>query len=382
MYRISSHLSTDRPGSALVAAIALVATLACAGERPPGERLPVREAVKEAREELPGTVLTRRHRVLDGELRATVAAPDSATAEAALSAGFVAADSVALLLGLHRGDSEVAKINAAAGRAPVRVTPWTEAVVAASLEWAERTGGAFDPTIGPLLDVWGFGTGRGVAPDSARVARAREKVGWRRVRHDPAAHTVFLTETGMQFDLRAAARGFALDRVVEEMESAGATSGILDLNGDQRFFGPGTETRRDLWPLAVSNPYDPGRAFARLELPPGGLSTTSPYARVVEISDQRVGHILDPRTGFPARGVASVTIYAPEALLSDILSTALVVLGRARGCEMAARWPDVEALIVFESPQGKRADTCMTPGMKQYVKDLVAPTPPKTRDDE
>ncbi|MDX1622784.1 MAG: FAD:protein FMN transferase [Gemmatimonadota bacterium] len=360
-----------------------IPTAACGGgQQVRGERLPVTRAVQAMYEELPGTVITRSHRVLDGELRITVAGSDSAAAVSAIEAAFAAADSVDHLVGLHRETSEVLAINAAAGREPVRVSPWTETIVAASLDWARRTQGAFDPTVAPLLDVWGFGRGAGATPDSAHVAEAMRRVGWRKVRHDPAESTVFLTEPGMELDLRAAARGFALDRSVDAMQQAGAIGGVADIDGDQRFFGPGIGTRGDLWPVSVPDPYSPGRAYARLEVPSGGVSTSSPYARVVEVDEVQYGHVLDPRTGYPTRGLASVTVYAPDALTSDILSTAMLVLGQGVECRLAEKWPQLKLLYVVEAETGEPSRVCTTRGMRQYVKEIEPPVRPDLEYDE
>lgn len=363
----------------------LVALASCAsGGRGSDDdsRLPVRRAVHEAYEELPGVVLSDRHFALEGELRVTVAAPDTVTSRTAIEVGFAAADSVERLLSVHHAGSEISAINAAAGREPVAVSSWTETVLAASLDLAERTRGAFDPTVGPLVSVWGFGCDQCARPDSARIARAVERVGWRKVRYDPEAHTIFLTEPGMELDLRAAAKGFALDRMREAMLEAGATAGIFDLDGDYLFFGAGTEGSRNLWPVLLEDPYDPRESFARLEVPAGALSTTSRYSRTVEMAGGRVGHLIDPRTGRPSTGLASVTIYSTDGIRSDILSTALSILGHDRGCDLIDEWEDVGAILVIEPPPGQRSLVCVTPTMRGYVKDLDPPYRPLVREDD
>ncbi|MBW3660280.1 MAG: FAD:protein FMN transferase [Gemmatimonadetes bacterium] len=367
----------------LLVVVTALLSISCAsgGERVEGERLAVRTAVREAYQELPGVVLSDRHFALEGEIHATVAAPDTATARAAIEAGFAAADSVEGLVDLHRRGSEVSAINAAAGEEPVVVSPWTETIVAASLDWAERTEGAFDPTVGPLMSAWGFGCEECVAPDSARVRSALARVGWEKVRYDPEAHTVFLTEPGMALDLRAATKGFALDRMGEAIMDAGATAGIVDLGGDHLFFGPGTEGPENLWPVSLADPYDPGREFARLHVPAGALSMTSPYRRVVELTGGSVGHLIDPRTGWPATGLASVTVYARDAIQSDILSTGLFVLGQQRGCETIEGWRDIGAIFVFEPAPGEKSLVCVTPSLRGRVERLDPPFRPLVRDD-
>lgn len=366
-----------RPRALLAASVVAPLLVGCAGvPRAEEEGLQSRRAVQEAHEELPGIVLTRRHIVLDASLRLTAAAPDSHAAESALAAGFQAADSVHKLVSLHVPGSEVDAINAAAGLAPVRVSPWTEAIIATALEWAERTGGAFDPTVGSLMAAWGFGGGEVVVPRRAELEAARALVGWNKVRLDRAAHTVFLSDSGMLLDLRALAKGFALDRMREAMMTAGATHGIADFDGDLMFFGHGTQSRQGLWPLEIPDPYDPTRSFARLELPPGSLSTSAYYGRVIEIEGERYGHLLDPRTGWPSRGLVSVSVYAPEAVVGDVLSTALYVLGPAEGQRLAEPLHDVEAIFVTDAPRGRSSRVVLTAGFHRYLKKLDSPTRP------
>lgn len=368
---------SDSTRAAALAALALAVGACASGRdhaRAPAEGFEVAHAVQEAREELDGVVLGRRRFALEGQLRVTAAGPDSATAERAIAAAFAVADSVERLLGLHHRSSEIVAINVAAGRHPVTVSPWTETVIAASLDWAERTEGAFDPTVGPIMELWGFGPREPAAfPDEKRVAGARALVDWRRVRYDPDAHTVFLETQGMKLDMRAATKGFALDRMREAMLEAGATNGILDLGGDHLFFGGGTETHRDLWPVDLQDPYDPGLAFASLEVPAGAISTTTPYARSVEVAGQRIGHLIDPRSGRPVRGLASVTVYSRDALQSDILSTALFVLGR---CDLVDEFEEIGAIVVIEPPPGQRAWVCVTRSLRDHVKDMTPPFRP------
>lgn len=350
-------------------------------ERAPRERLPVRHAVHEAREELSGTVVTGRRFLLQDEIQVTVAGPDSAAAERALAAGFAAADSVEGLLGSRRSGSEIQAINAAAGKQPVVVSPWTERVLAAALDWAEKTGGAFDPTVGPLLEVWGFGNTTGMAIDSTALERARSLVGWDRVVLDQNAHTVYLPNAGMGLELGAAIKGFALDRMMEAMESAGATAGIADIGGDIAFFGRGTESSRDRWPIDIPDPFDPEHAFARLEVPPGGLSTSQSYGRQVEVGGERIGDLINPATGRPSEGIASVTVYARDAFESDLLSTALFVLGPGRGRALVEATAGVDVIFVLETGPGQESRIIMTAGIRPYLKELHTPYRPADVED-
>jgi thiamine biosynthesis lipoprotein len=281
--------------------------------------------------------------------------------------------------------SEIRAINEAAGKSPVPVSPWTERIVLATIRWADRTGGAFDPTIGPLAELWGFGVEVSRAPTEAEIRQALARIGYSKVDIDPDAHTIFLPDEGMRLDVRGGAKGFALDRMKEAMIEAGATSGIMDFAGEMLFFGPGPEN--GLWPIVLKDPYDPSRNYAYLLLPPGGLSTSTFYDRSVEIGGRRYGHVFDPRTGQPIAGMASVTVYSNEGVVADIVATGLFVVSCkdgppcAEAAGIVARYPELNAIIVPEPPPGDNAQVTVTPGMRPHVLRLQRPFRPAAEPD-
>jgi thiamine biosynthesis lipoprotein len=189
----------------------------------------------------------------------------------------------------------------------------------------------------------------------------------------------------MRLDVRGGAKGFALDRMKEAMIEAGATSGIMDFAGEMLFFGPGPEN--GLWPIVLKDPYDPSRNYAYLLLPPGGLSTSSFYDRSVEIGGRRYGHVIDPRTGQPIAGMASVTVYSNEGVVADIMATGLFVVSCKDGPPCAdaagnvARYPELNAIIVPEPPPGDNAQVTVTPGMRPHVLRLQRPFRPAAEPD-
>ena len=326
-----------------------------------------------------------RHVALSAEVRVVAAAESEEASERAIAAAFAAADSLAKLIVPNVETSEIRAINEAAGKSPVLVSPWTERIVLATIRWADRTGGAFDPTIGPLAELWGFGVEVSRAPTEAEIRQALTRIGYSKVEVDPDAHTIFLPDEGMRLDVRGAAKGFALDRMKEAMMEAGATSGIMDFAGEMLFFGPGPEN--GLWPIVLTDPYDPSRNFAYLLLPPGSLATSSFYDRSVEIGGRRYGHVIDPRTGQPIAGMASATVYTNEGVVSDILATGLFVVSCKDGprCTEAAtiveRYPELSAIIVPEPPPGDNAQVTVTSGLRPHVVRLQRPFRPTAEPD-
>jgi thiamine biosynthesis lipoprotein len=358
---------------------------ATAGSTPGvGERLPEPTSVLDDPGLLAGEAKFGRHIALSAEVRAVAAAETAEIAERALAAAFAAADSVERLVNLNLESSELRAINESAGKRPVAVSSWTERIVLTTVRWAERTGGAFDPTIGPLAALWGFGVDIDRAPTPDEIRRALTHVGYSKIEIDPEAHTIFLPEEGMKLDVRGAAKGFALDRMREAMEEVGATAGIMDFDGEMLFFGPGPE--KGLWPVQLRDPYDPSRSYAYLVLPPGGLSTSSYYDRSVEIGGRRYGHVIDPRTGEPISGMASVSVYSSEGVVADIIATGLFVVScRSMDCREAAeiveRYPELNAIIVPEPPSGDNALVTVTSRMRPHVVRLQRPFRPPAEPD-
>jgi thiamine biosynthesis lipoprotein len=159
----------------------------------------------------------------------------------------------------------------------------------------------------------------------------------------------------------------------------------MDFAGEMLFFGPGPEN--GLWPIQLTDPYDPSRNFAYLLLPPGSLSTSSFYERSVEIAGRRYGHVIDPRTGRPIAGMASVTVYTNEGVVADILATGLFVVSCQDGppCAEAAaiveRYPELSAIIVPEPPPGDNAQVTVTSGLRPHVLRLQRPFRPAAEPD-
>ena len=379
-----SKLTKRRPTLGLLAFL-VVAGCATAGSTPGvGERLPEPESVLDNPELLSDEARSGRHVALSASVRAVADAETEEIAERALAAAFSAADSVDHLVSLNRQGSELRAINEAAGLQPVAVSSWTERIVMATVRWAERSGGAFEPTIGPLAELWGFGVQVDRAPTPEEIRQALSHVGYSKIEIDPDAHTIFLPEEGMRLDVRGAAKGFALDRMREAMLEAGATAGIMDFAGEMLFFGPGPEN--GLWPIQLKDPYDPSRNYAYLLLPPGGLATSNFYDRSVEIAGQRYGHVIDPRTGQPISGMASVTVYADEGVVADIIATGLFVVSCRSGpqcteaVEIVERYPELSAIIVPEPPSGDNAQVTVTNRMRPHVVRLQRPFRPPPPD--
>jgi thiamine biosynthesis lipoprotein len=261
---------------------------------------------------------------------------DPAAALAAVRSARAAVEAVDSLMSNYRPDSEISRLNASAGSGrPTAISQWTADVLHAALAWGDTSGGAFDVTIGPVVDAWGFYRERGAVPEDAVLDSVARLAGHGGLTLE--ARAARLERAGMRVDLGAIAKGFAVDRALEALSRAGVARAMVDLGGNVAVLG--NPPAGDAWPIGIRDPRHADRVAAVLRLPPGSATATSgDYERFFEVGGVRYAHIIDPRTNRPARGVAAVSVIAPSALEADVLSTTLYLLGPGRGaCVLADR---------------------------------------------
>jgi thiamine biosynthesis lipoprotein len=252
------------------------------------------------------------------------------------------------LMSSNLPDSEVARINQNAGIMPVKVEEDLITVLSAALRYAELSGGAFDPTIGPLVKLWGIGTDHGRLPEEGEIHRALGLVNWRDLVINAEAGTVFLRKAGMGLDLGAIAKGYAADEAAGIIKRAGILEALIDLGGN--IYAVGTKSGGAPWRIAVQDPRDDRGAYIGiLDLGEKTVVTSGVYERFLEIDGRRFHHILSTGNGYPAdTGLLSVTVIADTSLDADALSTALFALGYGEGRPLINSLEKAEALFVFE----------------------------------
>lgn len=245
-------------------------------------------------------------------------------------------------LSTWRDDSAIAALN----RSPIG-TPWPASpaichMFATLSEWQAASGGAFDPSIGRLIQAWDV-HGEGRIPSTQDLARARASSGFRHLDFDAARCTV-TRRADVAIDVGAFGKGEALDRLEQRL---GDRPWMVDFGGQVSVHGvpPG----RRGWPVWIGHPADRQRAYVEVTLRGGSLSTSAGSERDIFVGGRRITHILDPRTGGPAPFDGSVTVWHPRALVADILSTALFVMGPEQGL----RWAESRGIAAcFLVPDG------------------------------
>lgn len=273
----------------------------------------------------------------------TAVAQAEDVAQAAITAGFQEIHRLEELLSTWILGSELSRVNAAAGREPVKVSPETLTILRRSIEIASLTEGGFNIAIGPAVDAWSVTEGSRI-PAAAELSQLRSLVDLSLLRLDEQAGTVYLAKPGMKLDVGGIGKGFAADLAAAKMQTAGATAGVVALSGDIKTFGRLPNGSR--FPFGIKHPRKEGVLLAQIDLQDEAMSTAGDYERYFERAGIRYHHILDPRTLEPARGCQSVTVVARDGIVADGLDTGIFVLGPVRGMELVERLPDVEAVIV------------------------------------
>jgi thiamine biosynthesis lipoprotein len=248
--------------------------------------------------------------------------------------------------------SGVVAINRQAGIAPVKVRADLIEVLETALYYAELSDGAFDPTIGPLVTLWGIGTDTQRIPHEDEIAATLELVDWRELVINREAGTVFLQREGMALDLGAIAKGYAGDEAVRIASEAKVQRAIVDLGGNIVVLGWRGKQKKELlpWRIGIQNPLkERGAYIGILSVHDTSIVTSGIYERFFESGGKYYHHLFSTATGYPVEnGLLSVTIVTDSSTAADALSTVVFALGFERGKALIDSIPDAEAIFVFD----------------------------------
>jgi thiamine biosynthesis lipoprotein len=231
--------------------------------------------------------------------------------------------------------SDVCRINQQAGVGPVRVDPDTLAMLLLAKRYSELSDGAFDVTVGPLMELWGFGGDNPHIPRPEQVRSALALVGSRDLLLDSEKQTAFLRRRGMKLDLGAIAKGYATEKALQTLKKHGIQKALIDAGGNIRVLG--RNLRDTPWRIGIKDPRKADGIVAILSLEDVAAVTSGDYYRYFEADGARYHHIIDPRSGYPATGNMSVTAITADAGLADAISTLFFVLPPHKALEVAAR---------------------------------------------
>ena len=304
---------------------------------------------------------------MGGLLTITIVAQEDRDAgvEASLEKAFAAVDAWEKLLSEWIPDSPVSRINAAAGKAPVVVPDEVLAAFKRAASVSHASHGAFDVSYAGMDRIWDFRPeSEHRIPSEAERLAARAHVDWQKIRLDEKAHTVLLVDTAMKVSFGGIGQGIGADAAVESLKKDGFDDFVVDESGDTFFAG---DAGGQPWKMAIQDPRgERGKTIATVAIRDGASETSGDYEKYFIGTDGiRYHHIMDPRTGAPARGFASVTVFAPDVTTADAYGTAIFAAGPAAGTDLLlAR--GLDGVLVTAPEDGPYVMT-VTAGLKDRI---------------
>ncbi len=291
----------------------------------------------------PSPRLYRRSQLLMGTLvEIKVVTDHQEKADRALEAALGEIKRIEELMSRSRPESEIWKINHSAGR-PAAISRELASLLEDARKIGESSAGAFDVSIGALSLLWGFEEGnRSVPPTPSELAQASRQVDYRKIELLSGPQVVIPPR--MRLDLGAIAKGYAVDCAINTLQSYGLTGALVDAGGDIRVIGRRADGKR--WHIGLQNSRDRDKISATIRLADQAIVTSGDYERYFIYQGVRYHHILDPKTGYPARDCQSVTVLANTAAKADAWATAIFVSGLEKGAELASKVSDIEVVIV------------------------------------
>ena len=260
--------------------------------------------------------------------------------------------------------SEISKINGLRKNEKLRISDGVFNLIHKSIDYSERTYGAFDITVKPLVDLWHRAKIRNEVPDPDDVRRALEHVGYKNITLDETARTISFKKEEMSIDMGGVAKGYATDMAIKILEDAGIDNALVALGGDMYCLGKKSDA--ELWKVGIRHPRNKDKLFLEISLKDKAISTSGDYERYFILGGKRYSHIIDPRIGYPiGDDVESASVISPDSTTSDILATAICILGE-KGLSMIKPFGGIDAILVFKNKE--RFTVKMSEGIrKSYV---------------
>lgn len=276
----------------------------------------------------------------------TVTAVNETEASRYMDLAVAEIDRIEKLISSWDPSSQTSAINDNAGIRPVVVDAELFDLIARCIALSKLTDGAFDISYASMDRLWKFDGSMTAMPDANAIRASVSKVGYQNILLDSTKHSVFLKYPGMKIGFGAIGKGYAADKAKHLLLENGVPAGIINASGDMTTWGRQADGKE--WQVAITNPMDKHKAFARLPITDGAVVTSGNYEKYVTFNGTRYSHIIDPRTGYPATGILSVTVFAPKAELADALATSVFVMGIDVGLNRIRQMPGIACIIVDE----------------------------------
>lgn len=289
-------------------------------------------------------VYQRTLKLMGSRFDITVVAADSVKGSAYIDLAVDEIKRIERLISSWDPASQTSEVNRNAGIRPVSVDRELFDLIARAQGLSKLTDGAFDISYASMDKIWKFDGSMTTMPSEEAIKASVAKVGYENIELDQENSTVFLKLQGMKIGFGAIGKGYAADKARSLLIARGVTAGIINASGDMSTWGkqPGGGD----WKVAIVNPLNKNKVFALLPVKNGAVVTSGNYEKYVTFNDIRYTHIIDPRTGYPATGIISATVFAPKAELADALATSIFVMGVQTGIDRINQLPGIECIVI------------------------------------
>lgn len=287
----------------------------------------------------------RKQTVLMGSVfEIVVVEEDSAKAQFYIQAAIQEIDRIENLISEWRPHTPISQVNKQAGVSAVKVDREVLELTRRAIAYWKDSEGAFDISIAALDKVWLFDGSMNTLPTEEEIAHSIRFVGSQYIHIDTLASTIYLEKPGMKIGFGSIGKGYAADRGREVLKSLGAQGGIVNASGDLATWGK--PPKQQTWNIGIADPYRSDKILKVLKMREHAAATSGSTEKYAEINGQRYSHIINPNTGWPSTGLASVTVSGPEAEFCNFLSTSLMVLGKKKGNRLIRKYPAYSAIYV------------------------------------
>lgn len=240
--------------------------------------------------------------------------------------------------------SQISRVNQNAGVTPIKVDKEVYDLVERATKISKLTSGAFDISYASMDKIWKFDGSMKEMPTPEAIKKSVEKVGYQNIILNPKDTTIFLKNKGMKLGLGGIGQGYIADRIKFLLQEKGCTSGLVNVSGDINTWGKQPDGK--LWTVGIINPMNKNKVFATFPLDDNAVETSGSYEKYVTFNGKRYSHIIDPRTGYPATGIVSVSVFAKQTELADALATGIFVLGVDVGLDLVNQLNGIGCIIV------------------------------------
>ncbi len=262
----------------------------------------------------------------------------------AIQAGITEARRIENLISSWDPNSQTSEIVRMAGREAVKVDIELFHLIERSLKVSEVTKGAFDISFASINPIWTFDGQEQEMPDSSLIQASVSRISYQNILLNPVDTSVYLKEQDMKIGFGAIGKGYAAARASRLMRKMGVRSGLVNAGGD--LYAWGKDELANSWTIGVTDPVDKSKMLGWLEISDMAVVTSGDYERFLTIDGKRYAHIIDPRTGWPASGIKSVSIICPDPELADALATSVFVMGEEDGLHLINQLKGVECLLI------------------------------------